>query len=135
MPAFGVDSKRQLLSCHPDLQRVFNEVVKYRDCKVLQGARTVEEELQHIADGTSKLKDPKNSKHVIHAGRPLADAVDVAPYPVDWNDHPRFYFFAGFVMGIAQSLGVKLRFGGDWDSDGDVAEEAFKDLVHFERVP
>jgi len=30
-----------------------------------------------------------------------SDAVDVAPYPIDWNDKERFYYFAGERWGHA----------------------------------
>ena len=57
------------------------------------------------------MKRPKN-KH--NAEEPeLSKAVDVAPYPIDWNDKERFYYFAGVVMGIAIQMGIPLRWGGD----------------------
>lgn len=65
-------------------------------------------------------------------------AVDVAPYPLDWKNNKRMYWFAGYVLGIAQKLkdegkmSYSVRFGGDWDSDKDIDEEKFQDLVHFE---
>jgi hypothetical protein len=59
-------------------------------------------------------------------------AVDVAPYPVDWNDKERFYYFAGFVKGVASSLGISIRWGGDWNSDNNLKNQTFFDLPHFE---
>lgn len=59
-------------------------------------------------------------------------AVDVVPYPVDWQDRDRFHYFAGFVLGMATARGVKLRWGGDWDSDTEVDDNVFDDLPHFE---
>jgi hypothetical protein len=61
-------------------------------------------------------------------------AVDVAPYPIDWNDFKRFYHFAGIVRAVAHQRGVKIRWGGDWDSDFDFKDERFLDLPHFELV-
>jgi len=61
-------------------------------------------------------------------------AVDVAPYPIDWNDRERFCYFAGYVKGIAKSLGTELRWGGDWDRDTQVKDNNFDDLPHFELV-
>ncbi len=43
-------------------------------------------------------------------------------------------YFAGLVRGIAVSWGVKIRWGGDWDMDGDLKDNSFDDLVHFEIV-
>lgn len=61
-------------------------------------------------------------------------AVDVAPWPIDWNDKNRFYHFAGRVQGIAQMFNIKIRWGGDWDSDNDLKDQNFYDLPHFELV-
>jgi len=60
-------------------------------------------------------------------------AVDVAPYPIDWDDLPRFRRFAYYVIGMADGLGVTLRWGGDWDSDPKTKNN-FDDLVHFELI-
>ena len=59
-------------------------------------------------------------------------ALDAAPCPIDWEDAKRFYLFAGFVLGIARQLGIKLRWGGDWDGDFTWRDQKFHDLVHFE---
>ena len=60
-------------------------------------------------------------------------AVDVVPYPVDWQDRERMTYFAGFVMGIARvKFGISLRWGGDWDLDTDLKDNKFDDLPHFE---
>ena len=48
-----------------------------------------------------------NSKH----NKLPSKAVDVAPYPIDWNDPDRFYHFAGYVRGIAEGMGIKIRWG------------------------
>jgi len=36
------------------------------------------------------------------------------------------------VRGIGKQLNVNIRWGGDWDSDGEVADNSFDDLVHVE---
>jgi len=127
MPSFSVASRAQLASCHPDLQRLFNEVIKHHDCKVLEGHRNKEAQNRAFAEGKSKLKWP-NGNHNKYPSM----AVDVAPYPVDWNDPTRFYYFAGFVFGIASQMGIKLRWGGDWDGDLNFKNQTFFDLPHFE---
>jgi peptidoglycan L-alanyl-D-glutamate endopeptidase CwlK len=38
----------------------------------------------------------------------------------------------GMLRGIGQSMGLKIRWGGDWDSDGDINDNKFDDLVHVE---
>lgn len=58
--------------------------------------------------------------------------MDAAPFPIDWKDLPRFTLFAGFVLGTASEMGIGVRWGGDWNSDTQVKDESFRDLVHFE---
>jgi len=57
-----------------------------------------------------------------------------APYPVVWDDRERQTLFAGFVLATAKAIGVDLRWSGDWDSDTEVRDNSFDDLVHFEIV-
>ncbi len=130
MPAFGPASLKQLETCDERLQRLFNEVIKHWDCTIVQGKRTESEEAQHLADGTSHTN---HSKHVYPIGAPSL-AADVAPYPIVWGDTKRFYAFGGFVVGISTQLGIKIRWGGDWDSDRDLNDQKFNDLPHFELV-
>jgi len=64
-------------------------------------------------------------------------AVDVAPYikgkGIVW-DKEQGYHFAGFVLGIASILNIKIRCGADWDSDKDIHDQTFDDLCHFELL-
>lgn len=123
MPAFGKTSTERLATCHPDIQAVFNEVVKHFDCTVLEGIRTPERQRELLAEGKTQTLD---SKHL--TGR----AADVVPHPIDWNDRERFHLFAGFVLGVASQKGIALRWGGDWDMDTEVDDNTFDDLPHFE---
>lgn len=127
MSKFSVRSLKKLNECHPDLQLIFNEVIKEFDCSVLCGYRTEEEQDELFRKGMSKVRYPDSN----HNYQP-SNAIDVAPYPIDWEDRERFYFFAGHVLGIASQLGIKLRHGGDWDSDKDIKDQKFYDLPHFE---
>lgn len=127
MPSFSKKSQDILATCHPDLQKVFNEVIKHFDCTVMCGHRSEEEQNEAYRTGRSKLQYPQSK----HNGSP-SRAIDVAPYPIDWNDTDRFYFFAGLVKGIAAGMGIDIRFGGDWDSDTDLHDQTFMDLPHYE---
>lgn len=134
MPEFSKLSKQRLQTCHPDLQRLFGEVIKNFDCVVLCGHRGEAEQDAAVKAGNSKTRWP-NSKH-----NPTPSlAADVGPYekptqPIDWQDRERLTLFAGFVLGTAQALGIRLRWGGDWDQDTQVKDNSFDDLVHFELV-
>jgi len=127
MPSFSQRSQNRLNTCDPRLVEVLEEVIKHWDCTILQGERTKEEQDEFFRTGRSKVQWP-NSKHNSSPSK----AVDVAPYPIDWNDTRRFDYFAGFVKGIAVSKGITLRWGGDWDSDNDQSDQTFNDLPHFE---
>ena len=127
MPRFGNNSKKRLASCDQQLQRVFNEVIKYIDCSVLEGQRGKERQNKLYEEGKTKVKYPDGR----HNASP-SNAVDVTPYPVDWEDRERQTLFAGFVLGIARGLGIKLRWGGDWDMDFQVMDNRFDDFPHFE---
>ena len=127
MPKFGKTSKNRLGTCEKDLINLFNEVIKHFDCSILEGHRGQEEQDKYFNEGKSKVKYP-NGRHNANPSK----AVDVVPYPVDWNDTERMYYFAGIVKGIAISMGIKIRWGGDWDGDTEVKDTKFKDLPHFE---
>ena len=127
MPRFGSRSRKNLDTCHPDLQKVFNEVIKYVDCSVLEGHRGEERQNKLYEEGKTKVRYPKGR----HNSDP-SNAVDVTPYPVDWDDRERQTLFAGFVLGIAKSMDIELRWGGDWDRDFKVVDNRFDDFPHFE---
>src|SRR5689334_24400264 len=92
MPSFGASSMKQLGTCDERLQALFLDVVQFWDCQVLEGKRSEAQQIINVAHGVSKTLQ---SKHVYPLGVPSL-AVDVAPYPVKWNDLHRFYVFAGF---------------------------------------
>ena len=127
MPRFGRKSLSRLDTVDKRLQRVFIEVIKYVDCAILEGYRDEERQNKLFKEGKTKLKYPKGRHNAVPSR-----AIDVVPYPVNWEDRERMTLFAGFVMGIAQSMGIKLRWGGDWDMDFEVMDNRFDDFPHFE---
>jgi peptidoglycan L-alanyl-D-glutamate endopeptidase CwlK len=132
MPKFGTRSKTNLGQAHPELQRLFNEVIKHYDCSVICGHRGEEEQNAAYAEGRSKLKFPE-SKH----NKSPSLAVDVVPYfsndpHIRWEDKEKFYEFGGFVQGVAKVLGINIRWGGNWDMDDELKDQSFFDLPHFE---
>ena len=129
MPKFGKRSKERLATCDERLQEVFNEVIQFVDCSVLEGHRSQERQDKLYDEGKTKVKYP-NGRHNSSPSR----AVDVTPYPVDWEDRERQTLFAGFVLGIARAKGIKLRWGGDWDMDFQVMDNRFDDFPHFEVI-
>jgi peptidoglycan L-alanyl-D-glutamate endopeptidase CwlK len=135
MPNFSKNSKRELATCHPDLQRLFNRVIQHYDCTIVNGARGELEQNQAFANGASKLQWP-DSKHNVVPPAIFSMAVDAAPYEmtaIDWSPDQCLHF-GGYVLGAAAVLGISIRWGGDWDRDNDVQDQTFNDLVHFELI-
>ena len=127
MYRFGKKSKERLSTCDERLQKVFNEVIKHVDCSVLEGYRDERRQEKLFAEGKTKVRYPLGR----HNSSP-SRAVDITPYPVNWADRERQTLFAGFVLGMARSMGIKLRWGGDWNMNFDVKDNRFDDFPHFE---
>lgn len=129
MPKFGKRSRSRLDGVDSRLVRVLEEVVKYFDITVIEGLRSQERQNELVKQGKSKTKF---GKHVM--GR----AVDIAPYPIDWNARDDFHYLGGFVLGVAMKMGVNIRWGGDWNASSlykgkrTTKDNSFDDLVHFE---
>jgi len=129
MYKWGPRSIKHLVTLDERLQKVLNEVIKYVDCSIIEGHRSGERQNKLFEEGRTKVKYP----HGRHNSNP-SRAVDVVPYPIDWDDRERFHLFAGFVIGIGQSMGIKLRWGGDWNMNFEVDDNNFDDFPHFELV-
>lgn len=131
MNRFGRRSLRELETVHPILREILVDVLPIMDFTVLKGHRGEEEQNEAYDTGHSQLRFP-HSKH--NASPSLA--VDIAPYPIDWNDTERFVLLAGVVKAIAYNLEVVdiIRWGGDWDQDDRMTDERFRDYPHFELV-
>lgn len=129
MAKFSKSSADKLSTCHPLLQKLFNTIIEFYDCTIIQGYRGKEEQNKAFAEGASKLKYPE-SKH----NKTPSMAVDVAPFvngKISW-DTKQCTHFAGVVQGIAFELKIDIRWGGDWNSNNYLADNTFNDLVHFE---
>lgn len=131
MPAFSQTSIERLQTCEPRIQRVMNRVVRTIDCTVQEGRRGQEEQEAAFNAGNSKLHWP----HGPHNGSP-SRAVDVVPYPLDWDIEKsdvmiRWLQLAYAIRTAAQYEGVKLRHGADWNRNG-AFDDKFADWPHWE---
>lgn len=142
MPSFGKASRAHRATCDPRLQRVLDRVIRTFDCSVIWGHRGRAAQEEAFAGGFSTKHWP-NSKH----NRLPSPAMDVTPYPTDWNDRERFTLLAGFILATADQIAREdaqlsglsaptwtLRWGGDWDRDTDLADNKWDDLAHYEIV-
>lgn len=134
MPApykFGKESMRQYNTLHPKLQKVFDEVIKHFDFAITEGFRNQYDQNVAFATHKSQLQWP-NGEH----NHLPSTAADAYPYPLDWSDDAknlqRMSLFAGMVLATGWRLGINLRWGGDWNRNGDTRDEHFRDFGHFE---
>ena len=123
MYKFGKKSKERLRGVHPKLVNVLNELIKIMDVTIIEGLRSEERQKELLEQGKTKTKFSKHIK---------GKAVDLAPYPIDWEDRERCHYMGGMIRGIGKQLNTDLRWGGDWYSDGEIKDNSFDDLVHVE---
>jgi len=139
MPKFSDKSIATLSSCDERLKELFLAVVEKYDCSVLSGHRSPEEQFVFFMQGRVfsndksgwEIKDP--SKVITYKDGKLKKsrhnylpslAVDVVPYPIDWEDKDRMHDFALHVKETSDRLKITVKWGGDW--------KRFIDLPHWE---
>jgi len=98
-----------------------------QDFLVTCGVRTPAEQRELYAKGRTK-PGPKvtwtlTSNHFVQADG-FGHAVDLCPYPVDWNDVAKFEAIARAMKAAAEFEDVEISWGGDWLKN--------KDRPHFE---
>lgn len=110
-------SVERLRGVKTPLQRVCEEAFKNMpfDIIVLEGMRTLERQKQLVATGKSQTL---NSKHL------TGDAIDIAPYPIDWNDTSRFKEMAKVMADASERLKIHIVWGGSW--------KTLVDMPHFQ---
>lgn len=153
MPQFSDSSMEKLSTAHEDLQTVLKEAIKYFDFSIVYGHRPPELQFNLFKKGRKKNGDKwtiyDNSKVVTYVdgyrkkskhNYSPSEAVDIAPYPIDWGNEDRFIFLAGHIMqtaNIFKDRGIidhAFRWGGDWDGDNYLRDHHFSDLGHFEII-
>ncbi len=134
MPKFGKQSLDRLATCDERIQKVMNEAIKHIDFTILYGYRTPAEQFELFKQGRTLVgKEWKvtgktvtnldgKTKMSNHNSNP-SKAIDIAPYPIDWNNIQRFLDMAKVVKEAAKTVGVEITYGGDWK---------MKDYPHFE---
>ncbi len=108
------------------------------DFSVNEGLRSLERQTELFKGGFSKTMASKHLKQSDGYGH----AVDLYPYPVDmarvnkgdWRECIRFGMIAGAMFSAAKELGIPIRWGMDWDGDGQTLDHTFFDAPHFELV-
>ena len=150
--AFNLSQKSldRLSGVDERLQRVVKRAIQLtkQDFMVLEGVRTIQQCMinygkgrtiaQCVAKGVpAQYANPKATK-VTWLNNPFASkhvsgkAVDLVPYPVDWNDLKKFDVIAQAMLQASKDLGIAIRWGADWDNDGKPRERGESDSPHFE---
>ena len=132
------------------LQRVVKLAIQLskQDFMVLEGVRSREQCMVNYGNGRTvaqctakgipaKYAQPKLNK-VTWLNNPFSSkhcygkAVDLVPYPVDWNTLSKFDEIAKAMFQAAKQLDVSIRWGADWNSNGRPREKGETDSPHFE---
>lgn len=100
------------------------------DFTVLEGVRTLERQRELYAQGRTApgkiVTWTMKSRHI------EGKAVDLVPYPLDWNDLEKFNKIKDAMFQAARELDVNLRWGADWNGNGEYREKGEYDSPHFE---
>lgn len=124
---FSQRSEDNLNGVHPDLIKVVRRALQLSavDFTVIEGVRSKAKQKRLFAQGATKTM---NSRHL------TGHAVDLVPYPLDWNNKLAFEQIAQAMQKAAKELGIAIRWGGDWNMDGSSKDEKFYDGPHFELL-
>lgn len=111
---YGKTSQAKIAELHPLLARVLYDYADMApaelDLSVTCGFRGEAEQRAAFTSGKSKLDWPRSG----HNKQP-ARAVDIAPYPLDWNDREAFLLRQGALRLVAAQRGIRLKPLIVWD--------------------
>lgn len=131
MPKFSKASADRLSHAHPLLQHLMNEAIKQADFVILDSQRGRADQEKAVKAGNSKVHYGDSA----HNWTP-ALALDIAPYPIDWNDSKRFTDLQiNVILPTAKRLGIPIRQGVDFNMNGNLTDDKWDDLPHVELNP
>ncbi len=153
----GKKSKVQYDTLHADLQVIVDWTLKYCvvDFSINEGHRPVKKQFEYfkkgreLIDGEWKLTRPKNKitnvdgfkikgKHNYNPSLALDFKAYVPDKPeLTWDSVHLTYIGASMVLSadflfLQGAITHKLRWGGNWDKDGDLADNTLYDRPHVE---
>lgn len=131
----NVRSEKNLVGVDESLAKVVRAVAEVHNILVIEGVRTKERQADLYSQGRTKpgkiVTWTLQSKHI--DGKAV-DVVMLKNGTIDWNDSKAFEDLGRIMLDTAKQLGVKLRWGYDWDGDGVLKEKGETDGPHFELV-
>lgn len=121
----GQKSLALLETVKPELKKVILKACETMpfDITILEGIRSYDRQLQLYKEGASKTL---KSKHL------TGDAIDIAPWPINWKDIERFNTMAEVVLNAAKELDVHVVWGGNWSEKPHDPKGKFQDCPHFQ---
>lgn len=129
---FSKQSEQRLTGLNPKLVQVVRLALQRtkQDFLVLEGLRTPQRQRELYNQG--RTTPGKIVTWTMKSNHLTGNAVDLVPYPVDWNTVEKFDQIALAMFSAANELGIKIRWGADWDMDGRSRERGESDSPHFE---
>lgn len=150
---FSDRSKKFLKECDERFEGPLNDVLQMIDCSIIEGHRDQKKQdslfpkFTKVAWPQSKHnKWPSQAIHVVPylplpigalTGNKKQINVIAAQYGITYEQaedvmRDSFSFLAGAVIAASRTHGLKVRWGGDWDRDGELFDNKFDDLAHYE---
>ena len=152
---YGNRSKKNLASCHKDLQLIAETALKYSqvDITIIEGERSVERQQMLYDTGKSKVNPKRYSPEVlVTKGKHITNDFRKESWAFDFIAHvpgkPKLAFDTTHLMylvGVLTSVGEmlyqegkishKVRSGANWDRDGELKyDQTFFDAPHIELI-
>ena len=133
---FSNRSKQRLMGVHPNLVHVVERALELSpvDFAVIEGFRTLARQQELYSQGRTMpgkiVTWTMKSKHLD------GSAVDIAPVDTKgkilWEDVHVFEHIATAMFTAAHELSIPVRWGADWDQDGNPRERGESDSPHWE---
>ena len=97
----GTRSLQNLSGVNPDMVAVVTKAIEITeaDFTVIEGIRNIDRQRQLLKEGKSTTL---NSRHI------TGHAVDMVPWPVDWEDLDRFETMAEAMKDAAEELEIPI---------------------------
>ncbi len=131
MRTWGTKSEKVYNELDESLQRIVTRVRdEVCDISLLEGHRPKIRQEAMFITGMSEVHWPDSKHNALPAL-----AVDLQPYPFSKRKEKQWAqlaYMAAHAIRIALEEGVVIRWGGDWNENGDLTDQKFDDLFHIE---
>lgn len=138
MYSFGARSRSKLVDVHHDMVRLACVVISRSkiDFGITCGGREIDEQALLFVQGKTRTMKSKHLKVLRDelSGSMTSGAIDIVCYingKVTWEKEP-YIEVSKLFLEVSEELGIPIRWGGDWDRDGDMTDQKFNDYPHYE---